>query len=292
MEGDDVVPEAEPTAAVAEDAGAPPKNGKQTPPTRREVQANAKESREEALSRAFGDAVDDDDLLAGVPDAGPSDEELLAEPEPQPDKSPERAAGISPEQYAALQSKVEALERRLADERERQQDPEEEIEIDYDVDVDPGFESLKPTFKAVGERAERQNRELTKQLKEHTEVLFKMQGKLDLQDFKSERPDFWARRHEVAAMAEAAGMELYDYKTLLIADDLYLGRKAMARLKAAESRAATESKMKEKAGPVRAFRAPQQQVRDEEVSPGSKKLSFNEAWDKGLAKLQRSQRRG
>lgn len=294
--GDDVVPEAQSDGAVAQEAGAPETNGRGKPPTRREVQARAVESREDALARAFGNSPDDDeDLLAAAPDAGSSDDELLDEPSPQPDKSPERPTGVTAEEVAALRRELTSLREELNQERARQKEPDDlPEEIDYDVDVEPGFEALKPSFKAVGERAERQNRELNKQVKTLVEEQFQIKAQLDLQRFTAEpkHADFWTYADEIAATAKTEGIDLYDYKSLKVAYDLVKGRKAIARVEAAEKRRATETAMSAKAGPVRKVPAPQQQVRDEEAAPGSRNLTFDEAWEKGLAKLRKSQRRG
>lgn len=285
------MPEANPEGTLTQETGQAPEktNGKQAPANLREHKVRARESREEALQRAFGEMPDDDNPLDFTPEAGSSEEEAV-ETEPEQQTSPASAA--SSEQVQALMERVRTLEQRLRAEKERQEEPDElDEDFDYDVDVEPGFEALKPTFKAVGERAEKQNRELQKSQRELTQKMFELRAQVDLNRFASTHPDFWQIADRIAATAEKEDMDLFDYKSLNVAYDLVKGRAALTRLAEAEKKKATVEKMQEKAGPARSFRTTQQQVRDEDVAPGNKLLNFQEAWDKSVSKLSRSSRR-
>lgn len=277
------MPKADPQGTPTGAESSAPKNGGAT--DQRAQRAQAQESREAALERAFGETPEDD--LETAP-AAESEEEESSQATPEVESSPAPRA-VTAAEVAALEAKIEALEERLADERERQAEPQAEVE--YNVDVPQDWDPIKPALTAVGKRAEEQYRQLAKKHEELVEAQLQIAAKVDLAQFVSRHPDFWKIADEIAAVAKQEGLGLYDYKSLQVGYDLVRGRKALTRLQELESKQATANEMKQKAGAAPRFRSTQQQVRDENVAPGNRLLTFDQAWEKGLGRLRRSQRR-
>lgn len=270
-------------------------NGK--PTTQREHKAQARESREDAINRAFGDLPADDLLGDDPPAVQDSTDDVDAESE-SPDKAEvTRLRGM----YDDLQGKFDLMEARLATERERQAEPDEEPELDYEalVQAPDGWDAIKPSLAAIRKHADEQVRAVKKEQAETIRSMNLMRAELDLAKFGAQHPDFWQPIKPggprlcdvIAQVATKKNMDLFDYESISTMYDYVQGQRAIAELGEIKKKHGVQAEMSQKAGAVPRHRSTQQQVRDEQVAPGNGFLTFDQAFEKSKARLLRGQRR-
>jgi len=289
-----------PEANDSEVAGAavlPPKTNGQ-PQTRREQKAQARESREDAINRAFGD-LPADDLLGDDP-AAVSEQQDDVDADDSESLEKADAADLR-SKYDDLLGKYESLEARLVTERTRQEEPEEIIEVEptFDIEVPEGWESIKPTLVAIKKQADESTRAVKKDLEAQIRQNNLMRAELDLAKFGAQHPDFWQpvkpggpRLCDVIAQtATKKSMDLYDFESINTMYDYVRGQLALQELGQIKKKQTVQAEMSQKAGAVPRHRSTQQQVRDDQVAPGNRLLSFDEAFEKSKQRILRGRPR-